>query len=234
MVCSKSALFPLSSLATEKKHLQEAWPKVKSALKEYGIVAELNLEIKILDDEMQCDIIKIGNLVRNKERFVKRRQRLVGPNSSTLKGNTLAAMGSFKGLKQVKRNVEDCIENRMHPVYHIKMDQELESGEYFLCEKKKLAKNWQEKQEKQAQKTADNKRKREATFVPPQEPVKQDSNKSENNKEDFAALAMLLKQKAKEFGKQKSFLNINAEEYIAALVGEQPSKWKKEIQAYLV
>ncbi|XVF19348.1 hypothetical protein REPUB_Repub11eG0102900 [Reevesia pubescens] len=114
------------------------------------------------------------------------------------------------------------------------MDQELESGEYFLCEKKKLAKNWQEKQEKQAQKTADNKRKREATFVPPQEPMKQDSNKSENNKEDFAALAMSLKQKAKEFGKQKSFQNINAKEYIAALVGEQPSKWKKEIQAYLV
>ncbi|KAL9269103.1 KRR1 small subunit processome component-like protein, partial [Drosera capensis] len=30
-------------------------------------------------------------------------------------------MGSFKGLKQVRRIVEDCIENKMHPVYHIKI-----------------------------------------------------------------------------------------------------------------
>ena len=34
--------------------------------------------------------------------------------------------------------------------------------------KKKSSKKWQEKQEKQAEKTAENKRKREVAFIPPE------------------------------------------------------------------
>ena len=37
-----------------------------------------------------------------------------------------------------------------------------------MSQKKKSAKTWQEKQDKQAQKTAENKRKREAAFIPPE------------------------------------------------------------------
>ncbi|XP_021944343.1 KRR1 small subunit processome component homolog [Folsomia candida] len=88
--------------------------------------------MKVLQDDMGADIVKIGSLVRNRERFVRRRQRLIGPSGATLKaielltncyvlvqGNTVSAVGPYKGLQQVRRISEDTMKN-IHPIYHVK------------------------------------------------------------------------------------------------------------------
>lgn len=88
--------------------------------------------IRVLDDEVSCDIIKIKNLVRNREKFIKRRNRLIGPGGCTLKsielltncyvlvqGTTVSAVGPYKGLQHVRSIVEDTLKN-IHPIYNIK------------------------------------------------------------------------------------------------------------------
>jgi len=87
---------------------------------------------RIFEDDVTYDIIQIGSLVENVRRFVKRRERLVGPGGQTLKtleiltscyvlvqGKTVAVMGPEAGVKQVKNIVLDCMRN-IHPVYGLK------------------------------------------------------------------------------------------------------------------
>jgi ribosomal RNA assembly protein len=149
--------------------------------------------IKILEDGMSCDVIKIRGRVRNKDRFVKRRQRILGPNGSTLKalelltqtyilvqGNTVSVMGGYKSLKEVRRVVDDCMAN-IHPIYHIKelmikrelaKDPELkdENWDRFLphFKKRNLSKR------RVPHNVTDKSKKVYTPFPPPQEPSKLD------------------------------------------------------------
>lgn len=168
--------------------------------------------IRVLDDDVGSDIIKIGNLVENKDRFVKRRQRLIGPNGSTLKsielltqcyvlvqGNTVSALGPYQGLKQVRKIVVDTM-NNIHPIYNIKSlmikrelakDPELknENWERFLpkFEHKNLSKR------KQPFKKKDKSKKPYTPFPPPMPESKIDK--------ELASGEYFLKEKEKKLKK---------------------------------
>ncbi|CAL5225309.1 g8110 [Coccomyxa viridis] len=255
--------------------------------------------LKILNDDMQCDVIKIGGLVRNKEKFVKRRQRLLGPNGATLKalelltncyilvqGNTVSAMGPYHGLKQVRRVVEDCIKN-IHPIYHIKtlmikrelakdpalkeenwerflpkfkkknvkrkkpviqkkkkdytpfpplqlprkVDLQLESGEYFLAQDERAERAKEAQQQKQADRVAERKRKREEAFeAPAQEKLPVSDNAAgkpvKPKNRDLADMAEELKKKAKKGKRREQDGNQNVQDFLASPGGSAALKPK--------
>jgi ribosomal RNA assembly protein len=145
--------------------------------------------IRVLEDEVSCDIIKIKNLVRNRDKFIKRRNRIIGPGGCTLKsielltncyvlvqGTTVSAVGPYKGLQHVRKVIEDTMKN-IHPIYNIKAlmikrelmkDERLkdENWERFLpkFENKNPNKTKKPKTEKKQ------KKKKEYTPFPPPQP----------------------------------------------------------------
>lgn len=225
---------------------------------------------KIFDDDTACDIIKVGSLVRNRERFVKRRKRLLGPDNCTLKalelltkcyilvqGNTVTALGPHRGLKEVRKVAVDTMKN-IHPVYNIKslmikrelskddklrdeswdrflpkfksknikrkkkprkekvytpfpppqpeskMDKEIASGEYFLKEKERKRKKFEERKAREVDSAVAKKQKREAVFVPPKEPkvVKTDDSAIKRKSGDVDIDALKKKIKKTKFSKK--------------------------------
>ena len=196
--------------------------------------------LKVLDDEVNCDVIKIGGMLRNKEKFVKRRQRLIGPNGSTLKaielvtkcymlvqGNTVSIMGGYKGLKVARRIVEDCIKN-IHPIFHIKeqmVKRELENDPELAKE------NWDrflpkfKKKNVQRRKPHKVRKKKEYTpFPPPQLPSKVDLQ-IESGEYFLSESAKKQAKAAEKAAKQQAKVTENKSRREAAFVAPKEAKY---------
>ncbi|XP_073416097.1 KRR1 small subunit processome component homolog isoform X3 [Dendrobates tinctorius] len=203
--------------------------------------------VRILQDDMACDIIKIGTLVQNRERFIKRRQRLLGPKGSTLKalelltdcyimvqGNTVSALGPFNGLKEVRKVVLDTMKN-IHPIYNIKAlmikrelakDPELRSKSWDRFLPKFKHKNVSKRKEPKKKRI-----KKEYTPFPPPQPESKIDKEIESG-EYFLRKSELRKKQLQDVKiKQAEAVSKRQEERNKAFIPpeEKPFKERKEV-----
>mmetsp|Transcript_3063 Transcript_3063/g.7175 ORF Transcript_3063/g.7175 Transcript_3063/m.7175 type:complete len:266 (-) Transcript_3063:369-1166(-) len=88
---------------------------------------------KIFEKDIFCDIVKISSFRLNKERFLRRRKRIIGHRGLTVRsieivtgcyllvqGNTVCCMGGHDGLKMARKIIQECMLN-IHPISQLKI-----------------------------------------------------------------------------------------------------------------
>lgn len=194
---------------------------------------------RVFKDDTACEVIKIGSMHQNRERFVKRRQRLIGKEGQTLKalelltncyiliqGHTVTALGPHKGLKDLRKIVLDTM-NNIHPVYNIKslmIKQELaknpklksESWDRFLPKFKKGSGGKRKAKPRVA--------KKEYSHFPPPQPLSKMDKEMESGEYFLKEAERKRKKQLEQKVKQAEGMKKNTERRMKSL---QPPKEKK-------
>uniref|UniRef100_A0A452RN80 KRR-R motif-containing protein 1 n=1 Tax=Ursus americanus TaxID=9643 RepID=A0A452RN80_URSAM len=243
---SFATLFP----KYREAYLKECWPLVQKALNEHHINATLDLiegSMTVCTTKKTFDpyvIIRARDLIKLLARSVSFEQvnselqklNIDGIFSSffqkalelltncyiMVQGNTVSVIGPFSGLKEVRKVVLDTMKN-IHPIYNIKIDKELASGEYFLKASQKKRQKMEAIKAKQAEALSKRQEERNKAFIPPKEkPVVKPKEASTENKIDVAA----IKEKVKK-AKNKKLGALSAEEVKLKMEADEKKKKKK-------